>query len=342
MLRLLMRCRAERPDCVHAFDTKPAVLGRLVARLAGVPVVMATIPGLGSLYSEGQPSRPVLRRVYEVAQRLACAMSDATVFQNEHDASAFVRRKVVAPSKVRLVPGSGVNAGFFDPRSVLPSAVTDFRARHGVAPDALLVTLVTRAIRSKGIGDFCAAADRLRRRGSRAVLMLVSRTDEQSVERIPDAELEAASRSVLHLRDVADVRLVLAASDVFALPTCYPEGIPRALLEAACMELPLITTRVPGCTAVVVEGRTGLFIPRGSPDGIADAVSRLEADPALRRRLGRQARRRAVEHFGISAIAHEAGNLYDELLSRRGAPRMPSTTTGALGPSDAQGGELTC
>ncbi len=325
---------------MHAFDTKPAVLGRLVAWLAGVPVVMATIPGLGSLYS-AQQARPLLRRVYEIGQRLACALSDATVFQNEHDASEFVRRKVVPPSKVRLVNGSGVNAEFFDPRSVLPSAVGDFQASHGIPPDALVVTMVTRAIRSKGIGDFCAAADLLRHRGSRAVFVLVSRTDDQSVERLSDAEIEAASRSVLHLRDVSDVRLVLAASDVFVLPTCYPEGIPRALLEAACMEQPLVTTRVPGCTAVV-DDATGLFIPKGNPSAIADAVSRLEADPALRRRLGRNARRRVIEHFEIAAIAHEAGNLYDELLGRRGAPMSPLDATKALEPPDSQGDELTC
>jgi hypothetical protein len=50
MWQLMRKCRKERPDIVHTFDTKPGVWGRLAARAAGVPVVIGTLPGLASPY----------------------------------------------------------------------------------------------------------------------------------------------------------------------------------------------------------------------------------------------------------------------------------------------------
>lgn len=90
--RLVRIFRAERPTIVHTFDTKPGVWGRLAARLAGVPVVVGTLPGLGSLYANPNWKGRLIRLVYQPLQTLACRWADLTVFQNADDAQEFVRR----------------------------------------------------------------------------------------------------------------------------------------------------------------------------------------------------------------------------------------------------------
>jgi glycosyltransferase involved in cell wall biosynthesis len=314
-----------RPAVVHAFDTKPGVYGCLAARLAGVPAVVGTVPGLGSLYVGNGPVRRVLRGVYERLQWLASRAADVTVFQNREDADEFLARGVVSPDKDRLIPGSGVRTDLLDPAILSGRQRREARAALNVPPDAVLVTMVSRVIRSKGVTEFAAAAEEVRRRHPEAHFLLVGPADANSVDGFKPAELTQITGAVNWAGPRRDVPRVLAASDLFVLPSFYREGIPRALLEAASMALPLITTDSPGCNQVVEDGVNGFLVPVRDAAALGQAIVRLVAGPELRRRFGQVSRRRAVERFDLSVIAAQTRALYRELLARR-APASAAKT----------------
>ncbi|HEX4622795.1 MAG TPA: glycosyltransferase, partial [Myxococcaceae bacterium] len=253
LLRLLRRFR---PRVVHAFDSKPCVYGRLASRLAGVPAVVGTIPGLGSLYVD-EASRPdglarrLVRRVYEGLQKLASHSADLTIFQNRIDRDEFLGKGIVPRDKLTIVPGSGVRTGHFDPARVSAAERRQARASLGVPAGAVLVTMISRVIRTKGVEEFAAAAAEVRRRHPEAHFLLVGPSDEKSLDRLSPQEVAELARAVNWPGPRSDVPQVLAASDLFVLPTFYREGIPRVLLEAASMGLPLVTARSPGCGEVV-------------------------------------------------------------------------------------------
>ena len=83
------------------------------------------------------------------------------------------------------------------------------------------------------------------------------------------------SRSVTWVGERRDVREILASSDVFVLPSFYREGIPRVLLEAASMGLPLIATSTPGCEDVVRDGENGFLVSPHDPGSLARAIENL-------------------------------------------------------------------
>ncbi len=89
---------------------------------------------------------------------------------------------------------------------------------------------------------------------------------------------------------------LMAAMDVVVLAS-YAEGIPRVLMEAAAMGKPAVGTDVRGTREVIVDGETGYLVPPRDASALADAISRLSADPARRREMGEAARRRAEAHF---------------------------------------------
>jgi len=307
--------RAERPRIVHAFDTKAGVWGCLAARLARVPSAVGTVNGLGFLFRRETRKQRLLSKSYQALQRLACAASSATVFQNPDDARVFVEAGIAKPDKVVLVPGSGVRADRLDPRRFGAAAREELRRALGVAPADVMVIMVTRVIRSKGVLELLEAARRLRATRPSVRFVLVGADEPDSMDRLGEPELATLRRELIWTGPRDDVPALLAAADVMAFPSGYGEGIPRVLLEAAAMALPIVTTDAPGCREVVVEGVNGLLVPIGDGAALAAALERLAGDPALRQRFGEKGRERALRRFDLAVVAERTRLLYRELLA---------------------------
>ena len=316
LIRIFRRCR---PSLVHAFDTKPCVLARLAGRLAAVPVVIGTLPGLGSLYATEGITTRLVRTVYEKLQKLACHVSDMTIFQNQEDVKEFVRRGIAPAPRTMVIPGSGVRTDLLDRSRYSVEDRLRTRLSLGLHPDGLVVTMVSRLIRSKGVKEFAAAAQTVSAAVTRVQFLLVGPVDDSSIERIMSDELSEITRSVKWVGLRNDVPEILAASDVFVLPSFYSEGVPRALLEAASMGLPIVTTHSPGCTEVVEDGVNGFLVPRRDIEALGEAITRLAREPYLRKVLGEDSRRRAVARFDVVAVTSQIKSVYLDLLSRRGS-----------------------
>jgi glycosyltransferase involved in cell wall biosynthesis len=311
--------RAERPRIVHAFDTKAGVWGCLAARLAGVPSAVGTVNGLGFLFRSDTWRQRLLSKSYQALQALACAASSATVFQNPDDARVFVAAGMARREKVVLVPGSGVRTDRLDPARFPPEARAELRATLGLEPTDVAVIMVTRVIRSKGVLDLLAAARTLRATRPRVRFVLVGADEPESMDRLSEPELESLRRELIWTGARSDVPALLAAADVMAFPSGYGEGIPRVLLEAASMALPIVTTDSPGCREVVVPGVNGCLVPIGDVDALAGALRRLADDPPLRERFGENGRARAIERFDLGVVAERTRHLYRELLAHGAA-----------------------
>jgi glycosyltransferase involved in cell wall biosynthesis len=311
--RLMRIFRAERPAIVHTFDTKPGVWGRLAARLAGVPVVVGTLPGLGSLYANPNRKVRLIRLVYEPLQALASRWVDLTVFQNADDAREFERRRIVPPNRTAIIPGSGVRTDIF---ALARSGAGEVarRAELGLPEEGLVVAMVSRILRSKGVLEYAAAARAVRQVDPRIAFLLVGQVDTGSLDVLTADELRELEETVVWVGPRKDVKDILALTDVFVFPSFYREGVPRVLLEAASMSLPLIAADGPGSRDVVEDGVNGILVPPKDPTAIAEGVLRLARAPELRARFGACSRDRAVSRFDVSVVAEQTRSIYESLL----------------------------
>ena len=315
--QVLLMLRKLKPEIVHTFDSKPGVWVRLAARLAGVPIIIGTLPGLGSLYASDRLMTRLIRFVYERLQAFACRVSDLTVFQNHDDAHQFVAAGIVSQEKTAIISGSGVSTNSYSPAGVSKSEQDRAKRELGVQPNAMVVCMVGRVIRSKGVLDYVAAAQKVRVRYPNVHFLLIGADDNESVDRLSSEELSQIREALGWRGPRRDIPAVLALTDIFVFPSAYREGIPRVLLEAASMELPIVTTDSPGCSEVVRNGVNGFLVPVHDPDALSQAIIRLIEQPELRRRFGRLSRQRAVERFDISVVAEETRSLYRELRARK-------------------------
>ena len=309
--------RKIRPSIVHTFDTKPGVFARLAARLAGVPVIIGTLPGLGSLYSENNLRTRLIRSIYQPLQNLACSHSDLTIFQNPDDAALFIKSGIVKEDKTTILPGSGVDTWVYNPQRFDPNQLSGILTSLGLNERHVVVTMISRLIRPKGALEFVRAAQALQERYPQAVFLLVGPDDRESVNALTLVEREKITHSVRLLGIRNDIPELLGITDIFVLPTYYREGIPRVLLEAASMGLPLIATSLPGCTEIVVHNNNGFLVPARDAEALEQAIETLILSPSLRKQFGEASRQRAVKAFDLSIIAEQTAQIYRKLLAEK-------------------------
>jgi N-acetyl-alpha-D-glucosaminyl L-malate synthase BshA len=118
--------------------------------------------------------------------------------------------------------------------------------------------------------------------------------------------------SITFIGSLPLVEEVLVGADVFLLPS-ESESFGLAALEAMSCEVPVVATRAGGLPEVVVDGETGFLCAVGDVDGMAEAAMRLLADEELRQRLGRAARRRAIEQFSQDAVVQRYRSIYQRV-----------------------------
>jgi glycosyltransferase involved in cell wall biosynthesis len=183
-------------------------------------------------------------------------------------------------------------------------------AGFDIPPGAFVVTSVANFRKHKGITELVAAFAHLPD-DCPAHLLLVGKMESPQLDR-QIAALPFPER-VHRIGYRNDAPAIAAASDVVALLTTIPEGLPRSVIEAMACARPCIVTNIGGQAELVIDGESGLLVPPENPVAIAGAIARLHREPALRERLGRAAKERIATHFHIEQTVAATLALYREL-----------------------------
>lgn len=301
LLRLIRIYRGERPALVHHVAIKPVIYGSLAARIVGVPGVVNALAGLGFAFISQNWRGRVLRALVRLHLRSALSRG-IVILQNPDDVSLLCREHLIERERIRLVRGSGVDLDRFRPASE-------------PQPRSPMVVLPARMLWDKGVGEFVAAARRLRDGGSSARFVLVGGRDDENPQGIDAATLAGWQREGVvewwgH-RD--DMPKVFSEATVACLPS-YREGLPKALLEAAACALPLVATDAPGCREAVRHGENGLLVPPRDVAALAHALGELLADPSKRQAYAMASRELAEREFAQETTIASTLAIYAEFV----------------------------
>ena len=306
--------RKHRPSVVHSFDTKPAMLASFAARSAGVPVRIRTLTGMGYVFSSRSPRALLLRPVDHVMQAAASWAASMTIFQNRDDHAYFLRHGLARPRTSALIPGSGIDVELL--RSQRPSADALAALRNELGIEGRVVTMISRLVRTKGVLEFCAAARAVRRERPDVTFLLIGPLGSEGWQAVSRDTVEG-NPDVRWLGPRSDIAALLALSDISVLPTYYREGIPRALLEAGAMGLPLIATDMPGCRDVVRDGWNGILVPPRNVQALTGALlSLIDAKEEALGQMGENSRAHVEQHFTLERVTEAYADIYRRLLEK--------------------------
>jgi glycosyltransferase involved in cell wall biosynthesis len=296
-----------KPDVVLHFTIKPNIYGTLAARLLNIQVIN-NVCGLGTVFLKKGIVSWVAKSLYKLAFRFP----KKVFFQNEDDQQLFIAEKLVKGELTGLLPGSGINVSEFVPVPFKTNKEFTF-------------LLVARLIYDKGIAEYIEAIRILRKYGVKARFQLLGGTDPEHKRGISLKVLDEWIKEGLvdYLGKTKNVQGFVNEADCIVLPS-YREGSPRSLMEAACLQKPIITTDVAGCRHVVEHQYNGLLCKVQNPEDLAGKMEEMMRLPeADRLRMGTNGRKKMEKEFSDKIIIKKYLEAIDSILGKQMKPLEP-------------------
>jgi len=279
----------QRPDIVLSYTIKPVIYGSIAAHIIRTPLICSMITGLGYVFADNSQKKRIVNTIARELYRIALSCNNWVFFQNPDNQLLFHELEFVRDkTKSVLINGSGINLEQF-PLTGLPSSMN--------------FLLIARLIRDKGIMEYAEAARLLKERYPWANFKVVGWIDENptAIDR-NDMQTWLDAGYIEYLGHLDDVRPALADTSVFVLPSYYPEGIPRTILEAMAMGRPVITTNAPGCRETVIDGVNGFLVPTRDSHQLANAMETFIRQPELIPSMGKRSREIAEKKFDVKKV----------------------------------------
>lgn len=296
---LIIIFRRERPDIVHCHMPITGVVGRIAAKLAGVPRIAYTCHG----FLFNQPGPWWRRRLSLAAERFCGRFTDVYMTVSREEAEDAKRLRI-HPNPIAVGNGRDPAVYQFD-----PEARARLRTEFGVAEDECLIVVVARLVEHKGWLDLLDALPLLE--GKWRVWAV---GDRVAGDRGPDIkerlqQAAAATNGRLQLLGMrSDIPAILSAADVFCLPSHF-EGLPMSVIEAMMVGLPVVGTDIKGVRELVDHRQTGYLTAPAAPIGLAWFLNELIRDPAQGRALGVAGRQKALEHYTEDTVLSRIADL---------------------------------
>lgn len=302
-IRLARYLARERIQVFHAHEIYSNIFGVLWARVAGVPIVVAS----RRWWHRSE------RRAQQIANRWAYRVAHRVVANSPSVAAMLTRDEGVPPAKVVCVPNSLAEAAFRAPPSAERAA---WRTRLQVPANAVVIGIVARLEPVKDHTTLLHAFARVAADRPDAYLVCVGEgvqraelTDlTQALQLDGRVRLPGILTPPFNLHHLFDVSVLCSVA----------EGFPNSVLEAMAAARPVVATRVGGVPDAVHDGETGVLVPAGDPEALATALGAVLDTPERARTLGTAAQTYARAQYHESRIIERLSAWYESLAPATG------------------------
>jgi len=295
--RLFAAMAGKKFDIAHFHNSKMGIVGRLAAKLAGVPAVYYTVHGWGL----NPATAGKLYGAMSFAERIAARASSEIVFVSNADRETGLENRWAREAASRVIY-NGIGES--------PPGCARVRETLGIAPKLPVLAFVARLAEPKDPLFAMKVSETLAARGFEHRLLIVG--DGPLRTRCDDLAREQSGQCrTVFLGHRTDARAILGEADVFCLFTKW-EGLPVSVIEAMFSGLPVVASAVGGVPELVRHGRTGYLLEGFDCEKATGYLSELICDRELRLRMGRAGREEALQRFTLDGMLAGYRRLYEE------------------------------
>jgi glycosyltransferase involved in cell wall biosynthesis len=303
-LKLYRLMSREKPDIVHTHSAKAGTLGRLAAKLAGVPIIIHTFHGhLFRGYFSSSKSKLIV-----FIERLLSLISTKIIAVTESQKEELWRYKIAPKQKIVSIPLGLELDAFMD----VDGRKSKFKSELGLEPSDLLIGSIARLVPVKGHSYLFQAAKIVISELPNARFLIVG--DGMLRKRLEGlAESLGIQDNVIFCGFQKDLPKIYADLDILVL-TSLNEGLPVAVIEAMAAQTAVVAYDVGGVKDLVEPGVNGISLPFGEIDGLGESIIYLLKNARERERLGQNGRRKVYPYLHYKRMIRDVENLYTELL----------------------------
>jgi len=304
---LVHTLRRERPQIVHTHTAKAGTLGRIAARLAGVPIVIHTFHG----HVLSRYFGPVKTRVFTIIEKILARWTDAIITVSDTCRNDLLRLGIGDEHKIVTIP-LGLELDRF-PQKV-PSLAGKLRERFSIPPDVPIVSHVARMVPIKRHDVLLRAIPKVWEKMPQVRFLLIGDGETRpQIEHLAQ-ELQLDERLIL-TGFIREQEMIYADTDLLVL-TSDNEGLPVAVIESLASGKPVVSTCVGGVPELIRDGVNGFLVPPGDPDKLAETLLKALQDMNRLREMGRKGQQTILERYSSARLIRDIDNLYQRLLSR--------------------------
>ncbi len=289
------------PDLVINYTIKPNLYGSLACKFLKISYINV-ITGLGYLFIK----KSLITIVVKILYKICLNKSSKIIFQNKDDLEIFINKNFCKKSKTILLGSEGVNIEKFSSLNIKDEKPKIF-------------LFIGRLLWDKGIREFVKASEEIKKKHPEIEFWILGPIDNDNPSGVPKEKINEWVKKgiVKYLGFKEDVRPYIAKSSAIILPS-YKEGMPRSLIEAIVMGKPIITTDVPGCRDICINGKNGFLIP---PKNVKLLISTIEKFILLssneRKSLSYNSRLLGIEKFNSIQAVNRYLKVIEEILEKK-------------------------
>jgi glycosyltransferase involved in cell wall biosynthesis len=292
LIKLVGIIKSHKYDIVHAHTPAGGMVGRAAATIAGTPIRVYTAHGF-HFHPEG---KAVSNFIFINLERFAgIFLSDWVEVINTEDYESAIAYGVATEQKLVMLDGTGIETEKFNPSNVSDAERQAVRRELGLNENTKVIGVIAELIPRKRLQDTLAATMILTQEFPDIQLVILGSGEQREGLEAMAVEL-GIENNVKFLGFRRDLARFIAVMDVFAFST-QQEGLPAALLEAMCMNVPAVATDIRGNRDIIVNGENGFLVPLGDANLMAEACRKLLTNPQLASELGAKGRQLVISKY---------------------------------------------
>ena len=296
-------------DIVHVHTAKAGWIGRIAATLIRVPLVVYTAH---DFYFRSFV-RGFKRSLYIFLEKFASPYCDLILFVSEAVKSEAIKEGI-KKSEYLVWVGNGIQCKNFTINTVYQNSL---KHKYKIDENSPIIGVVARLVGNKGLDIFIKASTIILAKFPKAKFIICGSGPEEKCLSNMTKELNIDDKVIFtgHVDSKEELIHIMASFDIFLFPT-RREGLGIVYIEAMALGIPVVGTRIPPVTEVIVEGQTGLLAAPEDYNAFALSAISLLSDTELRIRLAEAGRKRAFEFFDLPVINQRTLNAYYSAISK--------------------------